>query len=81
MSAWLAPLPPSSWGAKTELLAQTELKLLTRPFKVRRLTIRSIGIVVKVLHTELNNEFSYLTLVVRYVVLTRRLAITVSRHT
>ena len=30
-------------GSKTELLAQPELELLTRPFKVRRLTVRPIG--------------------------------------
>ena len=30
-------------GSKTELLAQPELEPLTRPFKVRRLTVRPIG--------------------------------------
>ena len=41
--AWLTPLPPRSWGAKTELLAHPELELLTRPFKVRRLIVRPTG--------------------------------------
>ena len=43
MSAWSTPSSPPSWGAKTELLAQPDLELLTRPFKVRRLTVRPIG--------------------------------------
>ena len=43
MSAWLTPSPPPSWGAKTELLTQPKLEVLTRPFKMRRLIVRPIG--------------------------------------